>query len=118
MNRHERRAQAATQSFPDGYIKEVERLDVIVRAAIEQGYAPRFRMAPKGIMVAAGLDQLGHALALNDAAHAIIVLALEGTSIQKGPTVTMLEVVLQQNKVEVERVGLSELGIGPTGGMS
>lgn len=117
MNRHQRRAQAA-QSVPEGYIKTVEALDGIVRASLECGYLPHFRMPPKGIALVAGLDQIGHRLAVNDDAHAIIALALEGVPIQKVATVTMLAVVLEKNEVEVEYVGLSELGIGPTEAMS
>lgn len=101
--------RAVASRMPRGYVRAVARLANLLGAAIARGEAPRFAMPDKGVLVAAGLDEIGRALARNAAAHAFIDAALNGQSIAKGPTVNMLRAALSVRGIETEEITIAEL---------
>lgn len=111
------RAQAAVEiieiqarngkSLPEPYLEAADRLERLLYAA-DSDDLPRFALPPLGTLFSAGLHQVGHKLARNDAAHAFIDAACEGTE-ENGPTVMMLSVLLEMFGIGVVRVPLDEL---------
>lgn len=76
--------------------------------------APRFRLAPTGVMVVAPLDALVGICGNADASACVEALVASSRARfgpGKEPTVFMLGIVLEHFGVDVERVGLSELGL-------
>lgn len=91
---------------PEPYVKAVEAMANVIRAAIASGSRPRLRMPPDEVWLVAPIAALADRLALNAAAH--VLLAQFGDS---GQTVMMLRVALKLLGVQYETVTLGELGI-------
>lgn len=76
--------------------------------------AARFRLPPAGVMVVAPLDAVARICGNADASACVedlVACSRARFGPGKGPTVFMLGLVLEHFGVEIERVGLSELGL-------
>lgn len=76
--------------------------------------APRFRLAPKGVMVVAPLGAVPRVCGNADARACVEYLVTTSRTRfgpEREPSVFMLDVVLEHLGLDVERVGLSELGL-------
>lgn len=118
MNRHDRRsAQAgAEKTLPPGYSAACAQLDRYVGAVCELEEPPLFALPPKAIALVGDLGDVGRRLARNAPALALVdfVATLSG---KDRPTVMMLQAVLEERGIAIERCTLTELGL-QVGGMS
>jgi hypothetical protein len=111
--------------IPPGYVRCVEHMAAAARAwlADHPGERPTFRFPPKGVMVAAPLDQGAPLVCTNEPAHALVAF-VELASASEG-TVFQLGIALELAGVDVERVtleaftrGLGSLHVVTRGGRS
>jgi hypothetical protein len=101
--------------IPPGYIEAIQRLAYRIRTwcqSVDVKGAARFRLGPEDVQIVAPLFLMPQ-IAANEPARAMLA-ALRGLYALSGesePTVTMFAVALAALGIEVERVGLHELGL-------
>lgn len=86
---------------------------------------PVFALPHVGLEIASSLAKVGHNLARNDAAHTLVDawcgLPNEPELAALGvvePTVMMLRMCLDKERITCESLSLTELGLGPRGGLN
>jgi hypothetical protein len=96
---------------PHHYQDCADRLDKMVAALAVHAEAPRFAFPPPEIALLAGVDQVGHRLARNETAHALVEAVKLRFTIAEMPTVMMLRAILELREIPIDFVSLSELGL-------
>jgi hypothetical protein len=97
---------------PKGHYDDcADRLDKMVAALAVHAEAPRFAFPPPEIALIAGVDQIGHRLARNETAHALVEAVKLRFTIAEMPTVLMLRAILRLREIPFDVVSLAELGL-------
>lgn len=98
-----------THDFPPEYVALTARLSEALRAAVERGRAPRFRLPPRDVWFVATLDEAEAHVCVNDDARALVPALMHATG--GHATCMMLAAALDYVGVAYETATLDEMGL-------